>query len=91
LLRFDGRPAYLKDEQVEEIQRLLSYDTSPEVITEKFNGGEPIHIIYGPLAGLSGEVVTCRGNKKLMVRIEQLGNSLMVELPAGCVQACKRA
>lgn len=90
-LRFDGGPAYLRDEQVAEIQQLLSYNKSPEVITEKFSGGEPIHIIYGPLAGLGGEVVTCRGNKKLMVCVEQLGRSLMVELPAGCVQISKRA
>lgn len=90
-LRSEGKPAFLQDRQVEEIRQLLSHHTSPEISQERLLPGEPIHIIHGPLAGLSGEIVHYRGNKKLMVRIEQLGKALLVELSDASVLAQKRA
>lgn len=90
-LRFDGKPAYLKDEQVEEIQKLLSCNKPLEISSETLQSGEPVYIMHGPLAGLAAEVINFRGSKKLLVRIEQLGRHLLVELPAACVQAQRRA
>ena len=90
-VRMDGRPAFLKEEEVESIKNMLQYGVEFEVADVQFDLGEFVEITSGPLKGLEGNIIQYRGNNKLAISIAQLGKTIMVSLPAGYVRRKKRA
>ena len=90
-VRFNGRPAFLRPEEVEEIKLLLVDPLGLEVDDLLFEPGERIEIMAGPLVGMQGEIVNHRGNKKLAVRLEALGKAILVQLPKIFVKKRMRA
>ena len=90
-VRYNGKPAMLRLEEVEEIKLLLSDYQSIEVDDAMFHHGEQVKIIAGPLQGLEGEIINHKGKKRLAVRIEQLGKAILVEVPKVYVKRQLRA
>jgi transcriptional antiterminator RfaH len=52
-----------------------------QLSTEYFSPGSIVNIQSGPFAGFSCEVVQNRGKSKILVRIELLQRSILVDLP----------
>jgi transcription antitermination factor NusG len=87
-VHFDGEPARLREETVEQLQqtqavpgRLSTADLRPEV-------GETVTITDGPerLRGLTGEVLQHRGQTYLLVRVTAVRQAVKVQVPADWVQ-----
>lgn len=64
--------------------RLMVANTNEEVMfeTRPIRPGDPVEIVNGAFAGITGEVVRMEGVSYVCVRLEGLGAAL-VELPAG--------
>ncbi len=78
-----GVPAKIPSDQVDQIKRLLKQTQYPiDISFEKFVPGQKVMISAGPLTGLKGEVVSSRGKKKFVIKIEQLNCAFMVQIPA---------
>ncbi|MGN6601343.1 MAG: transcription termination/antitermination protein NusG [Ginsengibacter sp.] len=51
-----------------------------EVSDIKFDRGEKLVILEGPLTGFYGELVQYKGKKRALVRVEMLGRNLVVDI-----------
>lgn len=85
-LYHSGKIAGMPDQQITDIRLLLSTETELEVTSEHILPGEKIIIKAGPLIGLSGEMVSYRSQKQLLVRLENLGQSILVNASAAFVE-----
>ncbi len=76
-------PAVIPDEQMDKFKFMLDY--SPEavnVISIPIKRGEKVQIIKGPLAGMTGEIVTVGSEKEIGICLDALGYAC-VKVPAG--------
>ena len=80
-ITFGGKAVSIPENQINLIKRTLSQDLDFEVCTKKFKKGEKIEVLHGPLAGLNGEIQTISGKKHLLIRIDNIGYSLLVHIP----------
>ncbi len=41
---------------------------------------EIVEVVHGPLAGVRGRLMECRGQKRLAVGVQQIGQAISVEI-----------
>lgn len=85
-LIFEGEPAFLSQDEVDRINKLLIEPDKLKVAHRNFYQGEEVEIIAGPFMGVRGLVVNYQGSKRLAVNIEQLGKALLVQVPINKVR-----
>jgi transcription antitermination factor NusG len=80
---FDGKPAIIGDHDIEAIRKLES--KNPEVERNLVEGSN-VRIIRGPLAGFVGKLFSKKGRVRFAVRVETIGQSLSLEVPAAYLE-----
>ncbi|NVN93816.1 MAG: UpxY family transcription antiterminator [Bacteroidetes bacterium] len=80
-ISFSGKAAAIPEWQIEAMQKLMETDHEITISSKKFNPGCAIRIMSGILAGFDGELITYMGKKRVVIRINQIGHSLVVTLP----------
>lgn len=80
-----GRIADMPEQQINEIQLLLTSDIELEVTAEHIAAGEKVVIKAGPLIGMMGEMVSYKSQKQLIIRLENLGQSILINASAALV------
>jgi len=85
-LYFSGKVASMPDRQISELKLLMASPYDLEVTEENLQPGENIVIKAGPLKGLKGEVVSYRSQKQLILRLENLGFSIMVNAATSLIE-----
>jgi len=82
-VRFEGKAAVIRDQDIEILKRMLGQsDLEVEITSEELLPGMLVEIITGPMMGIRGELVSFRGNNKVALRIPPLGFTVLVESPA---------
>ena len=82
-VRFEGKPARIPQTQIEYLQQLLNQsDFEVEVSRATFKPGKMAEITAGPMVGVKGELLGCRGKNRFVLRIEQINTVFSVEVPA---------
>lgn len=85
---FEGKPARIPHQQIDFLKQMLRQsDFEVEICRETFEPGKRAEIISGPLIGLQGELLSCRGNDRFVLRIEQINTVFSVEVPASQLTA----
>jgi len=79
-LRFKNRYALVKPEEIENIKIMLREPEKIKIAKDTIQKGNPVKIKSGVFSGLSGEIQEVRGNFKLLVRIEEIGIAMSVEV-----------
>lgn len=80
-ITFNGKAAAIPEWQIEAMKKVISSDSPVVFSSHQFRKGEKVQIEKGALMGYEGEVVQdSEGKKKIMIRIGQLGISMMVHL-----------
>jgi transcriptional antiterminator RfaH len=82
---FSGKITSMPDKQMEDLKLLMASSLELEVTEENLQPGEKIKIKAGPLKGLSGEMIEYRSQKQLLLRLESLGCSILVNVAASFV------
>ena len=82
---FSGVVAAMPDKQMEDLKLLMASSLELEVTEENLQPGEKIKIKAGPLKGLTGEMIAYRSQKQLLLRLESLGCSIIVNAAAAFV------
>lgn len=82
---FSGKVATMPDNQIDELKLLMASPFDLEVTEEDLKPGEKIKVKAGPLKGLTGEMVSYRSQKQLLLRLESLGCSILVNMAAAYV------
>ena len=78
---FLGKAAVIPEWQINSLKLLLESEKEVEINSENIKKGDRIKVISGALIGLEGELVTIKGNKKVIIRIEHIGYSFSVNIP----------
>ena len=80
-ISFSGKAASIPEWQIIAMQKLLNTDHEIIISAKVFKPGSAIRITSGVLAGFDGELVSYMGKKRVLIRIFQIGQSLIVTLP----------
>lgn len=80
-LYFAGKIATMPERQIEDLRLLLASEHEVEVTAADLQAGEKVVIKAGPLMGMHGELVSFRSQKTLIIRFEQIQQSVIVQLP----------
>ena len=79
-IAIEGKAVKVPDNQIEAIKNTINNKVEFSISADYFKKGELVEIISGPLHGAKGEVVSISGKRKLLIRIEQIGYSLVVHV-----------
>lgn len=80
-ITFEGKAAAIPEWQIDAMKRIISSDTPVIFSAHRFRKGEKIQVESGTLMGMEGEVVRdTDGKKKVLIRIGELGVSMLVQL-----------
>jgi transcription antitermination factor NusG len=78
---FDNKPAVVSDYQINLLKLFVEHlNDKIEVSSERIRKGTFVKIINGPLKNIVGEVMETRGKRHLLLRFDQLGYTLQVDL-----------
>ena len=83
---FSGAIAFMPDRQIESLKLLLASACDLEVTTGVLEVGEKIVVKAGPLKGLLGEVIGQRLQKKVILRLESIGYSIIVNMATSYIE-----
>lgn len=82
---FSGKIAAMPDVQINELKLLMASSLELEISEENLQPGEKIKIKAGPLKGITGEIISYRSQKQLLIRLENLGCSIIVNVAASLI------
>jgi transcription antitermination factor NusG len=85
-LYFSGKIASMPERQISDLKLLLANEADFELTDRTFKPGESMNITAGPLKGLRGELVSVYSQKRLLIRIEHVGQSMLVQVPAAFLE-----
>ncbi|HEX8020670.1 UpxY family transcription antiterminator [Mucilaginibacter sp.] len=85
-LYFSGKPAVMPDKQIHELKLLMASPYELEITEEDLQPGEKIKIKAGALKGMTGEIVSRRSQKQLILRLESIGYSIIVNVAASLIE-----
>ncbi|MCK9412271.1 MAG: UpxY family transcription antiterminator [Prolixibacteraceae bacterium] len=81
-VRFEGKAAVIRDQDIEVLKRMLGQsEVEVEITMEELLPGMQVEIIAGPMMGIRGELLSFRGNNRVALRILPLGFTVLVESP----------
>lgn len=80
-ITFSGKAAIIRDEQIDTIKLLLSSEAELDITEHEFKKGEQVTIKAGPFIGLKGELIDLQSSKRFLVRFDQLGKSIVLNIP----------
>ena len=75
MVSFLGKPAVVQDEEIVTIQRIIQEDPGVEAMP-RFNVGDRVEVISGPLRGLKGQLESIQNEKRLIVSVSSIRQSL---------------
>jgi transcription antitermination factor NusG len=79
-VKFEGKPASIPDWQIEAVKKTIDNQLPFELTGNHLWPGEHVKITHGNLKGLEGEILNMKGKNRLVIRIESVGYSLVVEM-----------
>lgn len=82
---FTGKIAYIPDYQIQILKDYLSGELLPEISTLKLSAGKRVKIINGKLKGYEAEMVAWEQQYRLILRLDALGQSLLLKINASDV------
>lgn len=79
---FEGHPASIPQNQIDNLRLLINSDEEIEVTGEKFEKGDNVEVTNGSLVGLTGELIKIGSKKRVIVRIDRLDQNIVLKIPA---------
>lgn len=80
VIRFEGKPASIREDQIKMIESVLNSEEDYEISTENFEPGEKVEVTHGSLKGFLGELVHHLNKYKVLIRIESINQNILVRL-----------
>ena len=80
VVRFEGKPAPVQEEQIHALQQILEADADYEISAESFAKGEKVEIIAGRLKGLKGELQEHLNKYKVLIRLDVIQQNILVKI-----------
>jgi len=78
---FEGKAVPIPERQIQLIKNILAFNEETTEISLPKTIGTKVEVIKGPLIGTSGELTEFAGKKRVIIRIEEIGKCIMVNIP----------
>jgi transcriptional antiterminator RfaH len=78
---FEGKAVAIPEKQILLIRNLLSEDIEIDESLGPIIKGTRVEIMAGPLIGIFGELIEHAGKKRVIIRIEEINKTLLVNIP----------
>jgi transcriptional antiterminator RfaH len=78
---FEGMPASIPQNQIDNLRLLINSNAEIEVTSGKFEQGDNVEVISGALVGLTGELIRIGKSSRVVVRIDRLDQNLILKIP----------
>jgi transcriptional antiterminator RfaH len=82
---FGGKITAMPDRQINDLKLLMASSYELEITEDNLAPGEKIIIKAGPLKGMTGEIISYRSQKQLVLRLESLGCSVIIHVAASLI------
>ena len=79
-ISFEGKAVSIPENQILALQKIVEGNLNFEISSEIFKKGDQIRIDSGSFAGIYGELIEVRENRKFLIRIEPIGYSLLINM-----------
>jgi transcriptional antiterminator RfaH len=80
---FEGKAAVIPDWQIKAIQHILASGEDVEITDEHLEPGDKVLITRGPFRDIPGELIKFKGSRKVVLRIDHIGHSLLLTISPG--------
>ncbi|MCT4587365.1 MAG: UpxY family transcription antiterminator [Carboxylicivirga sp.] len=77
---YKGKACIIPESDIMAMKRTIENQLDFSVEAGKIEKGQEITVTSGPLEGIKGEVMEVKGSKKIILRISQIGYTLVVNL-----------
>lgn len=84
-LYFSGKPAMMPEKQISELKLLMASPYELEITEENLQPGEKVVVKAGSLKGMTGEIVSYKSQRQLILRLESIGYSIIVHIAASLI------
>ena len=81
-ISFGGDPATIPETQIEFLKDIDEHNIDCEVARSNSKPGEKVVISEGPLSGREGEITYCCSRQRFVLKMDSIGHSLLVNIPA---------
>lgn len=90
VLKYLGKPAIIRDYEIENI-KILMQDSSQVLPLEDvvYEPGECVQVVNGAFAGLIAELIQVQGKHRIIVKIESLGSRFAINIPLSFIKKQK--
>ena len=75
IVRFQGKPAIVRDEEIDRIKRILRDGIEVEAC-DPFSIGDWVVVKQGPLTGIEGRLIEMQGANRLIVNVPSINQAL---------------
>ena len=82
MVGFGGKHSIIPDDQIDAIKRLLDGGAALK-LHDYFVTGDPVEVIQGPFIGTKGRLVEKRNEKRFVITIDAIRQSVPVEIDPG--------
>jgi transcriptional antiterminator RfaH len=82
---FSGKIATMPEKQIEDLKLVMASAYELEITEKDLQPGEKIVIKAGPLKGMVGEIISYRSQKQLVLKLEALGRSIIINAAASLI------
>ena len=80
-ISFEGQPASIPQNQIDNLRLLINSDAEIEISSERFEQGDFVEVVNGSLIGLTGELIQIGSHSRFVVRIDRLDQNLILKIP----------
>ncbi|RRN77295.1 UpxY family transcription antiterminator [Pseudoxanthomonas sp. SGD-10] len=88
---FSGKVAYVPQRQMDMLQNYLNGNADSEIIPTQIEKGQLVKIVSGKLKGYEAEMVSWQQQQRLILRLDALGQSLLLNIHVKDVEPVKGA
>jgi len=84
-VQFSGKLAEVRPDIIESIRIAVDGPARLNVVSTQLKPGASVKVMYGPLAGMRGNLVEYRGSKKVAIILESIQQALVVEVSSAYI------
>ena len=86
VLRYLGKPAIIRDCEINNLKILMSDEGQLELLANCFVKGDEVEVVEGPFQGLKGVSVVVQGKQRIVVQISAIDSQFVVNVPQAFVR-----
>lgn len=91
ILGFSGRMEAIPDSQISGVRALVDSGLPcAHASVEDLHAGDPVRVVFGPLAGVEGRLTRVKAHHRLVISVELLGRGVSTEVEIEDVEPIRR-